>query len=252
MERDEKLEPISFQNLIDILTYYATLKLLCSKGHSEDYKGHKYDLTDDHYQNLAEYYNFLSESLNTEEQEQSRIQYLKNTLKEYNRLYLAQEEEDFNDDRALKQLKNAIEADYDDITSETKVMTENLMLNSINTNLQYMAQYHQQPLNFLPVGVVLLLKRAEVIQANLTLQDYDADPSPYIDLPKGSPNLSITDQQNALGAIPKRYNTQLETNPITKITISEELKRYNEIPRQLNGVFYHFLTNGYMLDDNFQ
>lgn len=252
MERDEQIEPISFQNLIDILTYYATLKLLCSQGHSEDYKGHKYDLSDDHYQNLAEYYNFLSESLNTKEQEQSRIQYLKNTLKEYNRLYLAQEEEDFNDDRALKQLKNAIEADYDDITSETKVMTENLMLNSINTNLQYMAQYHQQPLNFLPVGVVLLLKRAEVVQANLTLQDYDADPSPYIDLPKGSPNLSITDQQNALGVVPKRYNTQLETNPITKITISEELKRYNSIPQQLNGVFYHFLTNGYMLDDNFQ
>lgn len=252
MERDEQIEPISFQNLIDILTYYATLKLLCSQGHSEDYKGHKHDLTDDHYQNLAEYYNFLSESLNTKEQEQSRIQYLKNTLKEYNRLYLAQEEEDFNDDRALEQLKKAIEADYDDITSEIKVMTENLMLNSINTNLQYMAQYHQQPLNFLPVGVVLLLKRAEVVQANLTLQDYDADPSPYIDLPKGTPTLSLTDQQKALGIIPKRYNTQLETNPITKITISEELKRYNEIPRQLNGVFYHFLTNGYMLDDNFQ
>ena len=252
MNRDERIEPVSFQNLIDILTYYATLKLLCSKEHSEDYKGHKRDLTDDHYQNLAEYYNFLSESLNTKEQEQSRIQYLKNTLKEFNRLYLAQEEEDFNDDRALKQLKNAIAADYDDITSETKVMTENLMLNSINTNLQYMAQYHQQPLNFLPVGLVLLLERAEVIQANLTLQDYDGDPNPYIDLPKGSPNLSITDQQNALGVVPKRYNSQLETNPITKTTISTDLTQYNLIPCQLNGVFYNFLTNGSMLDDDFQ
>ena len=252
MERDEQIEPISFQNLIDILTYYATLKLICSQGHYKHCKGHKYDLTDDHYQNLAEYYNFLSESLNTEEQEQSRTQYLKDALKEFNQLYLTQQAEDFNDDRALEQLEDAIEDDYDEITSEIKVMTENLMLNSINTNLQYMAQYHQQPLNFLPVGVVLLLKRAEVIQANLTLQDYDADPSPYIDLPKGSPTLSLTDQQKALGVIPKRYNTQLETNPITKITISEELKRYNEIPRQLNGVFYHFLTNGYMLDNNFQ
>ncbi|QHJ76382.1 MAG: hypothetical protein [Caudoviricetes sp.] len=252
MERDEQIEPISFQNLIDILTYYATLKLICAQGHYKYCKGHKYDLTDDHYQNLAEYYNFLSESLNTKEQEQSRTKYLKDALKEFNQLYLTQEEADCNDDRALEQLQKAIEADYDDITSETKVMTENLMLNSINTNLNYMAQYHQQPLNFLPVGVVLLLERAEVIQANLTLQGYDTDPNPYIDLPKGSPTLSITDQQNALGVVPKRYNTQLETNPITKTTISDELTRYNLIPRQLNGVFYNFLTNGYMLDDDFQ
>lgn len=212
-------EPVTWQSLIDILTYYATLKLICFP---EQTTGNlKYNL-DDKYQALAQYYSSLMKDLKTTEA-QRRIQDLKKELKQFHQEYLTRQTQDLTNDQALTKIEQLIKQKSDWATSKNKLLTQELMLNSINSNWWYLSKLHTEPLSFLPVGLVLLLSpQFQVLQAGLTLKNYEPHPHDQVKFHQDLPVLSILDQQNIADLLPIRYLDQLITNPITKDTIVYE------------------------------
>lgn len=212
-------EPVTWQSLIDILTYYATLKLICFP---EQTTGNlKYNL-DDKYQALAQYYSSLMKDLKTTEA-QRRIQDLKKELKQFHQEYLTRQTQDLTNDQALTKIEQLIKQTSDWATSKNNFLTQELMLNSINSNWWYLSKLHTEPLSFLPVGLVLLLSpQFQVLQAGLTLKNYEPHPHDQVKFPQTLPVLSILDQQNIADLLPIRYLDQLITNPITKDTIVHE------------------------------
>lgn len=213
-------EPVTWQSLIDILTYYATVKLLCFP---EQTTGNVQYNLNDKYQALAQYYSSLMKDLNTAEETQNRIQDLKKELKQLHQEYLTQQDQDLTNDRALTKVEQLLKQKSNKKTSKNKLLMQELMLNSINSNWWYLSKLRTEPLSFLPVSLVLLLApQFQVLQAGLTLKNYEPHPHDQIKFPQDLPVLSILDQQNIADLLPVRYLGQLATNPITKDTIVYE------------------------------
>lgn len=213
-------EPVTWQSLIDILTYYATVKLLCFP---EQTTGNVQYNLNDKYQALAQYYSSLMKDLNTAEETQNRIQDLKKELKQLHQEYLTQQDQDLTNDRALTKVEQLLKQKSNKKTSKNKLLMQELMLNSINSNWWYLSKLRTEPLSFLPVSLVLLLApQFQVLQAGLTLKNYEPHPHDQIKFPQDLPVLSILDQQNIADLLPARYLDQLATNPITKDTIVHE------------------------------
>ncbi|QHJ76380.1 MAG: hypothetical protein [Caudoviricetes sp.] len=213
-------EPVTWQSLIDILTYYATVKLLCFP---EQTTGNVQYNLNDKYQALAQYYSSLMKDLNTAEETQNRIQDLKKELKQLHQEYLTQQDQDLTNDRALTKVEQLLKQKSNKKTSKNKLLMQELMLNSINSNWWYLSKLRTEPLSFLPVSLVLLLaSQFQVLQAGLTLKNYEPHPHDQIKFPQDLPVLSILDQQNIADLLPVRYLGQLATNPITKDTIVYE------------------------------
>lgn len=213
-------EPVTWQSLIDILTYYATVKLLCFP---EQTTGNVQYNLDNKYQALAQYYSSLMKDLNTAEETQNRIQDLKKELKQLHQEYLTQQDQDLTNDRALTKVEQLLKQKSNKKTSKNKLLMQELMLNSINSTWWYLSKLRTEPLSFLPVSLVLLLApQFQVLQAGLTLKNYEPHPHDQIKFPQDLPVLSILDQQNIADLLPARYLDQLATNPITKDTIVYE------------------------------
>ena len=213
-------EPVTWQSLIDILTYYATVKLLCFP---EQTTGNVQYNLDNKYQALAQYYSSLMKDLNTAEETQNRIQDLKKELKQLHQEYLTQQDQDLTNDRALTKVEQLLKQKSNKKTSKNKLLMQEPMLNSINSTWWYLSKLRTEPLSFLPVSLVLLLApQFQVLQAGLTLKNYEPHPHDQIKFPQDLPVLSILDQQNIADLLPARYLDQLATNPITKDTIVYE------------------------------